>query len=387
MTYFYFKYPGMKLIYTLFFSLFLASAALNSQVTISSAYFPSATDTLKTVADNLPSGISLGNPGGPQTWNFSSLQGPFTINTVYKDSEEGGAFSSFPNSQLMVNLPGGAEAFYSVSSTKFEYLGYYGTDPIGLGINLVVRYSPPLTERRAPLNYQNEYQTTSNLLLPFSADDIPGGFLDSLPISPDSFRIRVNIVRTEEADAFGTLIIPEGTFEVLRVKRTDVNQTRLDAKLPFINWVDVTDLVPSNPLLGQATTQSYFFYSNLSKEPIAAVNVNPDDGTPTRVEFKVVDENINSALSLSNQQPSILASPNPSYGDVRFDFQNLSPGNYKIKIYNILGTEVWQKDVWVSGIKSIRVNLDSLRKGTYLYSLVDSRGKTLATKRLLIVRP
>lgn len=387
MTYFYFKYPGMKLIYTTFFALFLSFSGLTAQITVTSAYFPAIGDTLKTAADNLPSGIDLGNPGGPQTWDFSSLQGPFTTNTVYRDAQQGGAFSSFLNAQLMVELPAEAEAFYSLSSTKFEYLGYYGTDPLGLGINLVVRYSPPLIERRAPLNYQNEYETTSNLLLPFSADDIPGGFLDSLPISPDSFRIRVNTVRTDVVDAYGTLIIPGGTFQVLRVKRTDVNQTRLDAKLPFVNWIDVTDLVPSNPLLGQLTTESYFFYSNLSKEPVAVVSVNPDDGSITRAEFKVVDENINSTRNLTSQQPSIMASPNPSYGDVRFDFQNLSPGNYKIKIYNILGTEVWQKDVWVSGIRSIRVNLGNLRKGTYLYSLVDSKGKTLVTRRLLIVSP
>lgn len=377
----------MQLIYTTFFALFLTCAGLTAQITVTSAYFPAVGDTLKTAADNLPSGIDLGNPGGPQTWDFSSLQGPFNTNTTYKDSEEGGAFSSFLNSQLMVELPGDAEAFYSLSPTKFEYLGYYGTDPIGLGINLVVRYSPPLTERRAPLNYQNVYETTSNLLLPFSADDIPGGFLDSLPISPDSFRIRVNIVRSEEVDAFGSLTIPGGTFDVLRVKRIDVNQTRLDAKLPFINWIDVTDLIPSNPLLGQITTQSYYFYSNASKEPVAVVSVNPDDGSVTRAEYKVVDENTNSVRNLTSLQPSIMASPNPSYGDVRFDFQNLSPGNYKIRIYNILGSEVWQKDVWISGIKSIRVNLGNLRKGAYLYSLVDSKGKTLATRRLIIVSP
>lgn len=377
----------MKHFYAPFFSALFLASMVQAQITVTSAYFPAIGDTLKTGTDNLPSGIDLGNPGGPQTWNFSSLQAPFTNNTAYLNAEDGGAFSSFLSSDLMVELPGQSEAYYNLTANKLEYLGYYGTDPIGLGINLVVRYSPPLVERRAPLNYQNVYESTANLLLPFSADDIPGGFLDSLPISPDSFRIRVNIVRSDEVDAFGTLIIPNGSYEVLRVKRIDVNQTRLDAKLPFISWQDVTDLIPENPLLGELTTQSYFYYSNQSKEPIAVVTVNPDTGAPTRVEYKVGDEVINSSFALSNQQPSLMAFPNPSYGDVRFDFQNLRPGNYTIKIYNILGQEVWEKDIWVSGVKSYRADLGSLRKGTYLYSLVDSRGKTLATKRLMIVTP
>jgi len=359
----------------------------HAQITITSAYFPAAGDTLKTATDNLPDGINLGNPGGPQTWDFTSLQAPFTTNTLYLDASAGGAFSSFLNADLMVLLPGENEAYFNLSSGKFEYLGYYGADPIGLGLELVVRYSPALVERRAPLNYQNSYETTSNLLLPFSADDIPGGFLDSLPITPDSFRIKVNIVRSDEVDAFGTVKLPGASFQALRMKRTDVNTTLLEAKFPFIEWTDITALIPENPFLGEFTTTSYFFFSNLAKEPIAVVSVNPDTGEPQRVEFRVGNEIPSSALTISNIQPSLYAFPNPSYGEVRFDFQNLAAGNYEIKIYNILGMEVWQKKFWISGNRSVKVNLDQLRKGTYLYSLVNSKGKTLATKRLMIVRP
>jgi hypothetical protein len=358
-----------------------------TQITISSDYFPSVGDTLRTATDNMPSSIDLGTPGGPQTWNFTSLQAPFTVETSFQEAADGGAFSSFLNADLFVQLPGENEAYYNSTSSKFEYLGYYGTDPLGLGLDLVVRYITPLVERRAPLNYQNTYESIANLVVPFSADDIPGGFLDSLPISPDSLRIRINTERSEEVDAFGTLSIPGGSYEVLRVKRTDLNQTRLDAKLPFINWIDVTDLVPNNPFLGEITTESYLFFSNQAKEAIANVTLNTDTGQPLRAEFKVVDEIINSNFSLSNQQPSLYAFPNPSYGEVRFDFQNLPNGNYEIKIYNILGMEVWHQKFWVSGTKSIKVSLDQLRKGTYLYSLGDSSGKTLATKRLMIVRP
>lgn len=370
---------------TLFFLLTIPFA--QAQITITSAYFPAVGDTLKTATDNLPDGIDLGNPGGPQTWDFTSLQAPFTSNTLFLDPSVGGAFSSFLNADLMVLLAGDNETYFNVTSNRLEYLGYYGSDPIGLGLSLVVRYSPVLVERRAPLNYQNAYESTANLLLPFSADDIPGGFLDSLPITPDSFRIRVNIARSDEVDAFGTVKLPGTSFQVLRMKRIDVNTTRLDAKLPFVEWTDITELVPENPFLGELTTVSYYFFSNQAKEPIAVVTVNPDTEEPQRVDFKVGDEVINSSLTMTNIQPSLFAFPNPSYGEVRFDFQNLATGNYRIKIYNILGMEVWQKEFWVAGNKSIKVNLDQLRKGTYLYSLVNSKGKTLATKRLMIVRP
>ena len=377
----------MRSIYLCIFSFFLAFSWAHAQITISSDYFPAIGDTLKTATDNLPEGIDIGTPGGPQTWNFTTLQAPFTLNTTFLDATTGGAYSSFLDADLMVQLTAGSEAYYNLTTSKLEYLGYYGSDPLGLGLEIVARYSPPLIERRAPLNYQNSYESTGDLLLPFSADDIPGGFLDSLPITPDSFRLRINTVRTEEMDAFGTIQIPGGSYEVLRMKRIDVSQNRLDAKLPFINWIDVTDLIQENPFFGEITTTSYHYFSNLSKEPIAVVTTDSDTEEPNRVEFKVVDNIINTNLSLSNQQPSLFAFPNPSYGDLRFDFQNLRPGNYAIKIYNILGMEVWKKEFWVAGNRSIKVNLGQLRKGTYLYSLVNAKGKTLATKRLLIVRP
>jgi hypothetical protein len=377
----------MRSILRIALSILIFSGGIHAQITITSAYFPALGDTLKIATDNLPEGIVPGAPGGPQTWNFTTLQSPLINNTIFLNAANGSAISSFPQADLMVMLPGGAEGYYNLNTAKLEYLGYYGSDPVGLGISQVVPYNPPLIERRAPLNYQDSYQSTSNLLLPFAADDIPGGILDSLPISPDSFRIRVNIVRTEAVDAFGMLSIPGANYEVLRMKRTSVNNTRLDAKLPFVNWVDVTDLVPSNPLLGEVTTVAYLFFSNQAKEPIAVVNVAPDTEAPIRVDYKVVDNTSNASSILPSQQPSLIAYPNPSYGDLRFDFQNLSPGNYQIKIYNILGMEVWQKDFWVSGNKSVRASLDHLRKGAYLYSLVDSRGKILATKRLMIVNP
>ena len=36
---------------------------------------------------------------------------------------------------------------------------------------------------------------------------------------------------------------------------------------------------------------------------------------------------------------------------------------------------------------TINLNVSDLRKGTYLYSIIDARGNTLVTKRVMIVRP
>lgn len=81
------------------------------------------------------------------------------------------------------------------------------------------------------------------------------------------------------------------------------------------------------------------------------------------------------------------AFPNPAIVNVRFEFTNLIPGNYKVSIFNILGAEVWKNYYYISGQRIEKVDISNLRKGTYLYSLQDDRGKTIATKRLVVVRP
>ncbi|MCB0623208.1 MAG: T9SS type A sorting domain-containing protein, partial [Saprospiraceae bacterium] len=102
---------------------------------------------------------------------------------------------------------------------------------------------------------------------------------------------------------------------------------------------------------------------------------------------KSISSVINQTVDLGAVQPILFAYPNPAIEEVRFDFNGLLPGNYDLKIYNILGQLVWERNFWLAGNRTEKVNLARLRKGTYLYSLVDSNGKTLATKRLMIVRP
>ena len=86
-------------------------------------------------------------------------------------------------------------------------------------------------------------------------------------------------------------------------------------------------------------------------------------------------------------KPDLVAYPNPAIDDVRIDFFNLPASNYTLKIYNILGIVVWEKKYSISGDRSEKINLNDLRKGTYLYSLINETGKIISTKRLMIMRP
>ena len=214
--------------------------------------------------------------------------------------------------------------------------------------------------------------------------------LNQLPITPDSLRIRYTFDRLDVVDAWGTITIPGGIYDVLREKRTEVSELRLDAKLGFLDWFDITDIalqVAGLEQLGVDTTITYNYFDEESKEPIAVVTMNNAETQVLSVIFKSNDLSTN-VQNIETMTPGVYAFPNPAIVNVRFEFSNLPPGEYNLQIYNILGVEVWEKEYNItSGFHTEKENISSLRKGTYLYSLIDDRGKTISTKRLIVVTP
>ncbi|NRB51950.1 MAG: T9SS type A sorting domain-containing protein [Saprospiraceae bacterium] len=370
--------------------------SLTAQISISSDYFPTNGDTIYIAIDNLPAGIEVGSEGPNQTWDFSTLQAPFSRRTIYRNSSSGNFFNEYPSSELLAELVENAESYYNVTATRFELQGFGGSDPIGLGVQALPKYSPPLVERWAPLEYEDEHSSEANISYAFSADDLPDEITDPLPITPDSFRVRYSLSREDVVDAWGSMTIPGGTYDVLREKRTTQQDVRLDAKVGFFGWQDITDIVLEAidieevlgmaNALGESTITSYHFYSDEAKEPIAVVTMDQEGMNPVRVEFKGTDV-ISNVQNVNALKPGVYAFPNPAIVNVRFEFSNLKPGDYTLRIYNILGVEVWKEKYNVNGFRTEKIDISSLRKGTYLYSLSNERGKTLATKRLIIIRP
>ncbi len=373
-------------LYTLFITLSFLSSNF-AQITIDSGVFPVMGDVLRTSNASNLEGVTMTSGGDDQYWDFSTLQTNLVNEVMFSDPSTGVNAAFFPEANLMIQTDQG-ENFFKTSAQMFEFLGFSGGDPTGFGIDLVAVLDPALIEARAPVNYLdlNTYGSETNI--PFSADAIPGGLLDSLPIAPDSLRIRVIVDRTDLVDAWGTVKIPGGQeYEVLRQKRFELTETRLDIKIGVFPWVDVTDQLGDMGFFGGIDTLvSYTFMSNDSKENIAVFELDGEEQFVIGAEFKTTGEPNSVQVSISSD-PDLFAYPNPAINEVKFEFKNLANGNYKLKIFNILGLETLSEEYYVSGNKTVKTDISRLKKGTYLYSLLDESGKTLTTKRLIVVRP
>lgn len=369
---------------------FTVFTPLRAQLSLQATdYFPAIGDTLRIAFDNSPTGIAITPPGGGQTWNFSTLTSDGTLTRVVRPAAEGSASASYPSANIVFDQGGGGEGYYLSDNSAFAIIGYAGTDPLGLGFEVSAPFTTPYVERWGDLNFFDLHNHTSALTIALATSDIPGDIFSGLPIAPDSVRVRVATTRTDLVDGWGTVAIPGGTYNVLREKRTEYREVRLDARIGPFPWVDVTDLALGSlpiPQLGIDTLVTYSFWSDTAKEPVAVVNM---DNTGTAVES--VEYKFNDIISPTSQalvrSPKILAYPNPAMVQAHFEFSNIPTGQYELALYDLTGKRLLQRSYHISGQQTESVGVAHLPKGIYLYALTDGQGKKVAVNRLVVVKP
>lgn len=363
-----------------------------AQITITAATFPVVGDTLRYAIDLTPGNDDFVTPpGGGQVWDFTNMNREQTVETIYRAPNTGTQSANFPGAELLV-IGGNGESYYNVTNNKVELLGYSGGDPANLGVDVLAKFAPPIIDRRSPLMFFDINQQTSDLTLPFSTDALPDSLLANIPGASliDSIRVRINFQRLEVADGWGTLRVPGMNMpeNVLREKRTEYTTTALDVH-SFLGWIPLPSTGGGGlgNFLGTDTTVTYRYYSNIHKEDLAIVTVSNDGSTIEGVRFKNFG-NLTPAPEIDAPGAAgVQAFPNPAVQWVRFDCTNLPPDDYTLKIFNIVGKVVWKNTYTIAGNRSIRVDLDDFKKGTYLYSLVDPEGVIIGTKRLVVVKP
>jgi hypothetical protein len=275
--------------FSLVFIILFNGISLKAQITVTNSTFPVAGDKLRMSRDNSPAGIVITPPGFNIEWDLTQLKTDAQYVTQFAPASQGSQGANLPDATLFAGLLSGNDGYYKVTANTFGLVAENGTGPGG-DFNCLFLSRPPLVERSAPLNFFDIRQFSSSQLTNIPLDQLSAEFKNGITI--DSARLRVAISKIEVVNAYGTLRIPGGSFEVLRVKNTVYREMRLDAKIPPLGWLDVTDrAILYGYNLGVDTTANYQFYSNDSKEPIAilyAQSIPFDDLVITMADFKTI---------------------------------------------------------------------------------------------------
>lgn len=367
----------------------LGFGSLNAQITVTNSIFPVAGDTLTTIGAADATGFDRELVGADQVWDLTGIPEGITIETFYIDPEEGESADMFPDADLL-NKSGNQEIYYRSFNNKIVEIGRSGLDPVLGAINLTFENDGEAVLRRAPMSFGDVYDDASSFSIAAPSSVIPDTILPGVTGIVDSLRLTVETENDDEVDAWGTLMMPERNYDVIRVKRTTTTDAILEVKVPVLGWSTLDASNPLTPLLGDfadllgaSTTTSYQFFTDGEKAILANISYNEEDEL-TGFQYKA---DVSTSVGDVYTKPgSVHTYPNPTYGRVSFELQNLPKDNYEILVYNIIGKELWRSPV-DPATSRINADLGHLRKGTYLYSVIDSKGRKVTTRRLVIITP
>ena len=350
----------MKKLITLF--LLCLSVNLSAQITLTSAYNPVPGNTDKSIGCDT-TGITQGNSGANQTWNYSSLvRVDSTVNTWVASNTTPYA-AQFPTSDVASTSDNAEYSYFTTSSSSFLYNGYGGAFQVN-------SYSNPETLLEYPFTYNSNFSDTYSSVY---NNGVANSYL--------------NGTITSTGDAWGTLILPNGTFNnALRVKNVIVRKDSsniggfnnvldftnteylwfvADKKFPVFEITYITIVLNGN----QVSSRKFVFYS-------------PDNPT---IGISQINTNVADEYVLGQNYPNPF---NPST-KIRFDVASTdrnNNSNVKIIVYDQLGKEITTlvNENLSPGSYEVDWNASNVSGGIYYYSL--TAGDFKDTKKMILVK-
>lgn len=342
--------------------------------------FMEAGDTLYKSVDLLPQEILTSPNTQTGFWDFSSLLAPY-VHEVYVRPVSASLASSLQADLVMMDADG-TERFAAVGEAGMSLAAFRA--PLD-GKHLYMGVCRPAMPWRSSAPALGDLETYRGVCT-FS---IPPSRLEDLGLgdewSTDSVRLSVSYSVTTEMDAFGAMFIPMGQHVVIREKKLVETVIMLEreqeGRWTTLDYNGELEL----PMELQNGTIYTFWSSNLP-DPVAVAH-SDQNGQLRSVVYRTHPFE-GPLVSNFPKVPDVFVYPNPSFGEVRFDFLNLPAGNYTLEIYNILGVK--QRSVgptFIDGNRTIAMDLSDLKKGTYVYRLVDDNNNAIRSKRLVIITP
>ncbi len=337
-------------------------------------------DTLYMAVDRLPMNPRLMHSNLEDYWDFTGLMAPY-VQEIYVRPGSTAQSNSEASAHCVVSNGRGVDFSVVVDEGDMWISGIRMKQDHEV---FSVECLPNLPLRVNIRDLGDERSYSGTIVFNLSTDFIAA--MDDTELSlADSIRIVVDWEYELINDQEGQMQLESGHYDVIRQKMKKTVNAQTETKQNGMWSVASMPLPLTLPVELQSGT-TYSFWSDEFAEPVAVVQTDESENAVS-VLFKVRKYSGRRVVQSTPNQADIFVHPNPSFGMVRFDLVNLPAGVYQIEIYNILGVRLRSYSLDVDGSMSYPVNLSDLKKGTYIYRLVDSYLKTLRSKRIVIITP
>ncbi|MGD9486968.1 MAG: T9SS type A sorting domain-containing protein [Calditrichaceae bacterium] len=319
-------------------------------------YFVGSTD--------VPIPVNVGTTGGPQTWTFTLNDFPNgeTYTTTIVNPSTTPFAQEFQSSD---------HAWFSVFDTfsVYFYLDLTSTELLGLGSGTS---DPDTTYIQKYIPYDKILQFPLSMGTTWNSN-----YADTFS-SPDMFEIIDSTSSTSTVDAWGTINVPAGTFDCLRIRTEDT---------------DFTFFISDGVIVFSDTSRyiSYFWITE-NEGLLADVSSTEGETNPNFTEADDVSMRVTDPTSVTEPEPSIIHSynlmqnyPNPFNPATAIRFELSAAGTVSLKVYDLLGKEVRTLvNGWIaSGAHEVLFDGSNLASGVYFYRL-ETKDYSQMRKMLLV---
>tara|TARA_B100000809_G_scaffold246320_1_gene274183 strand:- start:4184 stop:5287 length:1104 start_codon:yes stop_codon:yes gene_type:complete len=366
----------MKKIITLF-TLSLATVYSFAQITITSADMPSASDTFRLSTTLDAQGLDPVLSGANFTWDFSILvpdsqrvdtlftvgSTPFLYQVSFNNPFSPSYNASYAKRGFEISIPPTVELTEVFNYIKNSSSAY---DNVGFGANIngipaSVKNDPIDKEYGFPMNYTNGTTSTTSL----SEFELT---------VPTLGHYGQDMERITTVDGWGSLVLPNGTYDVLRVKSV-------------LNKIDTIyiDLLSTGQTIPRPEEIEYKWLAAGTGMPILKVITNA--GVVSQIEYQddfYTPVNVKEQAIMNN----VVVFPNPTKHHLVIDYSSSVSGNLKVNLKDMLGKNIGvvYQDFTTKGTNKLIVNLaqHSIQPGIYFMELmVDD--KAYYTEKIVVV--
>lgn len=363
----------------LFVSALVATTAINAQITITDADFPTIGQSyVEASVENVTT--TYGTAGANQTWDFSAW-GTLTADldtTEYHAPAGLPGSSSFPTATHASKSPSSQNISYlKVTPTSAEALGLY-TDFVNNGTYSTITFSPSWVSFVLPLTYGDDFSgtTTMELKMPYS----PAAFIDSM-------RVKSIMDYVDTVDAWGTIITPTITTAepALRLKQVTV---ATDTQWVYANTAIPPQMFPPNGLVvgwnlfnvSVDTSYDYNFWANGYGEQVASVSFNEGEvsGDYDVDWLDTAFASLTTSIATASAAKSVEVFPNPATDKITI--ANVAAESM-LFVFDVNGKMV---EKTVLKRSNTTVNVANYNNGVYFYTVAPLNGGAATTGKFVV---
>ncbi len=353
-----------------FIGLFAVQAS--AQITLSQSDLPYVGLTVMTATDSTSTFVP-GAAGASQSWNFGTAKKQLTDKILFLDPSTTKYASVFSKANLCDSTAGKTNTgavingydFFNINSSVFEVEGSeqivpYKTSGITVTFQVEINLNPEFVQANLPGVYGEKFNGVSR------GEQKQAKSL----IIYDSVKIQTNITYFDTVDAWGTITLPTGIFNVLRKNHHEVDVDSVSEHSSGGSW--------GAPTITTTPYHQYQWFTNGAGYILAEMNVNPSTGAYENLIWDTTAMPL--GINELSYNSKVITYPNPCSSQITFQVTSNTQAQF-IGVYDITGRLV--DNIEMKNNMSV-LNTNAYSSGMYLYTINDKNGNIIDRGKFMV---